>query len=97
MNLEQVQRLLKPGLGDLVRELGIARMAVFGSVARAEAAGGSDVDVVVEFQGPADFNRFMELRERLEGILGRPVDLVTYKALRPAMRAVVERESVRVA
>jgi predicted nucleotidyltransferase len=34
--------------------------------------------------------------EQLEDLLGRPVDLVTEKALRPELRPYVERELIRV-
>ncbi len=97
MNVEEVRGLLADHLDGLTRELGIVRLAVFGSTARGEARESSDVDVVVEFEGRADLNRFMELKERLEALLGSRVDLVTYNALRPAMRSTVEREAVRVA
>ena len=92
---------LKEALGRcgprLKSELGIAGLAVFGPVARGEAAPGSDVDILVDFDGPADFDRFMERKERLEAALGVRVDLVTRKALRPALRRTIEREAVRVA
>jgi predicted nucleotidyltransferase len=55
------------------------------------------VDVLVSFEGPADFDRFMELKFYLEDVLGRPVDLVTHPALRPELRARIEREATRVA
>ncbi len=39
---------------------------VFGSVARDEATSTSDVDVVVEFDGPTTFDGYFEVKERLE-------------------------------
>jgi predicted nucleotidyltransferase len=76
---------------------GVRQLAVFGSVARGEARSDSDVDVLVTFDGPADFDRFMELKFYLEDMLGRPVDLVTQPALRPELSARIEREAIRVA
>jgi hypothetical protein len=75
---------------------GVADLAVIGSVARGEAGEGKDIDVLVTFEGTADFDRFMGLKIHLEGLLGRPVDLVTPKALRPELRLHIEREAVRV-
>jgi predicted nucleotidyltransferase len=61
---------------DLTR-IGIKSMAIFGSVARDEARPDRDVNILVEFQGPATFNGYMCLKFFLEELLGRPVDLVT--------------------
>jgi len=76
---------------------GVRFLALFGSVARDEAAGESDVDVLVEFDGPATFERYMGLKFHLEDLLGRRVDLVTRRALRQELRPAVEQEAIRVA
>lgn len=44
---------------------------------------GSDVDVLVDFDGPATFDGYFDLKDYLEGLLCRPVDLVTRKGLDP--------------
>jgi predicted nucleotidyltransferase len=54
------------------------------------------VDILVEYEGPATFDGFMETKFYLENILGRPVDLVTKQALKPGMRSSIEREAVYV-
>lgn len=67
-----------------IRSLGVVRLALFGSVLRAEASPGSDVDLLVEFApGTKSFDRFMALVELLETRLGRRVELVTTEALSP--------------
>lgn len=81
---------------DLAR-LGVAHLRLFGSTASGVATDVSDVDLLVEFDGPATFSRYMELKFLLEDAVGRRVDLVTTKALRPEMRERIEREAVRVA
>ncbi len=57
--------------------LGVKSLALFGSVARDEASADSDVDMLVEFEGPATFAQYMDLKFFLEDLLGCPVDLVT--------------------
>lgn len=57
----------------------------------------SDVDVLVDFEGPASFRNFFELQRRLEDSLGVKVDLVTRDSLRPELKEKIEREAVRVA
>lgn len=81
-----------------VRErFGVRELAVFGSVARGEATAASDLDVLVDFEGPATFDRFMGLKLFLEDAFGRRVDLVTRPALKPRIRDRILAEARRVA
>jgi uncharacterized protein len=97
MKLEEIRARLDAHAERIRSDLGIVSLSVFGSVARGQTTAASDIDVLVEFSGEADFDRFMELKERLEGLLGMRVDLVTTKALRPELRPGVEGEAIRVA
>lgn len=78
-------------------ELGVTSLSLFGSVARGDATETSDIDLLVSFDGRATFDRFMDLKLFLEDLLGRRVDLVTEKALREEIRALVEQELLGVA
>ena len=71
-------------------------MALFGSVLRPDFRTDSDVDVLVSFDGPAISARFFGVQFYLEDLLGRSVDLVTDKGLRPERTYCIEREAVRV-
>ena len=88
--------LLRAHKSVLVEQFGVDDIALFGSTARGDAARGSDVDVLVRFDGPATSKRFFGVQFYLEDLLGRPVDLVTDKALRPELRPYIEKEAVRV-
>ena len=57
---------------------------------------GSDVDILVSFDGPATAKAYFGVQFYIEDLLGRPVDLVTEKALRPELRPYVEQEAVHV-
>jgi hypothetical protein len=58
--------------------LGAQRIGVFGSFARGEATAESDVDVYLEFaKGQKTYDNFFAIYELLEGLGGRPIDLVT--------------------
>ncbi|MBF0400568.1 MAG: nucleotidyltransferase family protein [Magnetococcales bacterium] len=96
MQRDQVMDLLASHMEYLRREFGVARLAVFGSTARNMAREDSDVDVLVAFDGPSTSARFFGVQFYLEDLLGRPVDLVTEKALRPELRPIIEREVIRV-
>jgi predicted nucleotidyltransferase len=81
---------------DRIKGFSVKSLAIFGSVARGEAAPSSDVDVLVEFEPgkPAGLLLFIALKQYLEEILGCPVDLVTPNALRERMRDQVLREAI---
>ncbi len=75
---------------------GVERVALFGSTVRDSDRPDSDIDILVSFDGPATSERYFGVQLYLEDLLGRPVDLVTDKALRPELRPFVEREAVHV-
>ena len=96
MTREEIAEKLREHRSDL-QALGVRSLALFGSAARGEASEASDVDFLVEFEGSATFNRYMELKFLLEDLLGRSVDLVTRPALREELRESVEQDAVHVA
>ena len=69
---------------------------LFGSFARDEGGESSDVDMLVEFD-QVSFDHYMDLKFFLEDLLGKPVDLVIRRSLKPALRESVLREARRVA
>jgi hypothetical protein len=77
--------------------LGVKSLSIFGSVARGEERPDSDVDILVEFEGRATFDRFMDTKYYLEELLSRKVDLVTPQAIKPRMKPYVMQDLVHVA
>jgi predicted nucleotidyltransferase len=53
----------------ILNSLGVKSLAIFGSVARGEADAGSDVDILVDFEGPATFDAYMETKFLLEELI----------------------------
>jgi predicted nucleotidyltransferase len=76
----------RDAIAGLCRRFGVRSLAVFGSaVTDRFEPDRSDVDFLVEFDlGPDDspFDAYFGLQEALEGLLGRPVDLVMPSAVR---------------
>jgi predicted nucleotidyltransferase len=70
---------------DLCQHFGVSTLAVFGSAASGDFdPSRSDIDFLVELDPPADMSRFdayFGLKDGLEALLGRPVDLVDPVAL----------------
>jgi len=96
MNRAEVLDQLARNKPTLVARFGVDRLALFGSTARDAARADSDIDILVSFNGPATSERYFGVQFFLEDLLGRPVDLVTDKALRPELRPFIEREAVHV-
>lgn len=94
---DDIANTLQAETETLKDRFGVESLSIFGSAARGDLGPASDVDILVTFQGPATFDRFMGLKFHLEDLLGRRVDLVTRKALRPEILGTVEREGVHVA
>lgn len=78
----------------LAQRFGVVRLALFGSTARDSATDDSDIDVLVSFAGPATPEAFFGVQFYLEDLFGRPVDLVTERALRPQLKPYVERDAI---
>jgi predicted nucleotidyltransferase len=97
MDRSTLVTLLTAHLPDLQTRYGVTHIALFGSGARDELRTDSDVDVLVEFEGHATYDRYFSLRDHLERIFGRKVDLVTEKGLKPRARRHVEKDIIRVA
>ena len=89
--------LLRELLPEVREKFGVRDLAVFGSVARGDAKEASDVDLIVDFEGPPTFDGYMGLKLYLEDSLGLSVDLVTRAAIKPRLKARIESESSRVA
>ena len=96
MTREQMVQLLKAHKTILEKRFGVTDLALFGSLARGEPREGSDVDILVAFDGPATSRRYFGVQFYLEDLLGAPVDLVTEKALRGELRPYVERDAIHV-
>ncbi len=96
MKRERVFELLVRSKPELQARFGVLRLALFGSTVRDTAESGSDVDILVAFDGPATSKRYFGVQFYLEDLLGCPVDLVTEKALRPELRPYIEQERVYV-
>lgn len=96
MNRAQVLEQLAQCKPMLVARFGVTDLALFGSTARDTARVDSDIDILVSFEGPATSARYFGVQFFLEDLLGRPVDLVTDRALRPELRPFIEKEAVHV-
>lgn len=74
-------------------EFGLRTIGIFGSFARDEAREDSDIDVVFDTSAPNLF-RTSRMRQDLEDILGRHVDVVRFREdMNPRLRERIRREA----
>ncbi|MCC6531280.1 MAG: nucleotidyltransferase family protein [Burkholderiales bacterium] len=96
-NREQILKTLADHRQEIAQRFAVKKLALFGSAARDELRDDSDVDVLVEFEGPTTYDGYFKLQDYLQELLGRSVDLVTERGLKPRARRHVEKDPVRVA
>ena len=97
MDRSRTVALLSEHKPVLAERFGVRRLALFGSMARGTAQADSDIDLLVEFDGLATPDRYFGVQFYLEDLLGRSIDLVTERALRPQLRPYVERDAIAIA
>ncbi len=81
-------------LAQVCRRYGVGRLDVFGSMSRGDAGPTSDIDVLYELAPGARLGWEIEnLADELAEILGRPVDLVSRRALNERLRVAILAEA----
>ena len=78
----------------IARAHGGRNVRVFGSVSRGEAGTKSDVDLLVKLELGRSLLDLIAIKQELEDLLGREVDVVTEDAVSPYIREQVLKEAV---
>ncbi len=94
--LDEIKTILRAHKEELKEKYGVKEIGIFGSYVRGEAKEDSDVDILVEFEKPIGIFKFLELEEYLSILIGRKVDLVSKKALKPHIGKYILKEVVTV-
>ena len=77
----------------IVRQYGVSRVGLFGSVAREEDTDNSDLDLIVDFiPGGKNYDNFINFCFFLEEGVGRKIDLLTKESLSPLIWEKVQKE-----
>jgi predicted nucleotidyltransferase len=83
---------IKSRLAPFCQRHGVAKLEVFGSLARGEPHRGSDIDLLVTFQPEVHLGwDFFELHNEIEDILGCEVDLLTRRSVEQDENAIRRR------
>ena len=95
---ERVLRVLRQHESE-IRAQGVARLRLFGSMARGEAGPASDVDLIADIDRSIRFSLLdlVGLQHLLQDLLGRAVDVgTTVTKMRPRMRQRFEADAIEV-
>jgi len=89
---------LKPEIERICRRLPVKRLGLFGSALSQDFSQSSDIDVLVIFDSGENidlFDKYFELKEQLEEILQREIDLVVDKKFKnPVLREAIDRTRI---
>ena len=82
---------------DIIKaKFSVESMSIFGSISKGTAKSDSDIDILIRFKTTPGLFGFIDLKQYLEVIVGRPVDLVTENALKKQLRDDILRDAVHV-
>ncbi len=90
MEIETIKRKILP----LLRESKVKKAGIFGSYAREEQKGTSDIDILIEFNG--SLLDLVSLERKIREKMGKNIDLLTYKSVHPLLKKRILREEVRI-
>ena len=80
-----------------LRCLGVERLYLFGSTARAKARADSDVDLFFDYEkGKLGLFELMDIKEQTSRILGSRADITTRDGLHRVLRQQIEASAVQV-
>jgi len=91
--LEKIKRKLREHKPELKEKYNVEEIGIFGSYVHGDQAESSDIDILVEFSEPIGW-KIIDLKEELEKLLDRPVDLVTKDALKPRLKTQIMKDVV---
>jgi uncharacterized protein len=94
MTLEELRKEKREAILRICAKHGAHNVRVFGSVARGEADGQSDVDFLVDMEPGRTLLDLGGLLIDLRSLLGQNVDVVTERGLKPRIRERVLAEAV---
>lgn len=95
------ERLMSAGLNPsairaVAERHGATRIRVFGSFARGSSHSDSDLDLLVELKPGHSLLDVVAIKQDLQDLLGRRVDVVTERSISPYMRDAVCEEAVAI-
>jgi predicted nucleotidyltransferase len=92
--LREIKTLLKQHKDELRKRFKVKEIGVFGSFVREEQKRASDVDLLVEFEGPVSLLWVVRVENYLTDLLGVKVDLIPKEDIRSELKEIILAETV---
>lgn len=89
-SIDEIKRKITP----ILREEGVTRAALFGSVVRGEATKESDIDILVDLPRGKSLFDLAGLQIRLEEELENKVDVITYNSINPLLKDYILKDQL---
>lgn len=93
MMRSEILEILRRYKEENSEKYGIGHLGIFGSCARDLASEESDIDVVIETKEP-DIYTLVHIKEELEDLFQKPVDLVRHReTMNPYLKKRIEKDA----
>ena len=98
MNKQNILDYLKSNKERYSKEFGVRFIGLFGSFARDEASGKSDIDILYEIEENKKLSifKYLKLISELENNFHTKIDLVRAATLKPQIKSYVYEDLIRV-
>lgn len=87
-------KIKKEEILQIAASHGVKSIKVFGSVARGEETKNSDIDIIVKFEEGRSLFDLIDLKDGLEELLKRKVDVVTENSIHWYLKDKIEAEAI---
>ena len=94
MGIDELLKHKREQILSIAHAHGALRVKVFGSLARGEATEASDIDLLVDLKKGASLLDIVAIKQDIEDLLGRKVEVVTSSSISPYIREAVLKEAV---
>ena len=89
-----VDYLYKQGLKNYLDSQPVLKAYLFGSHARGEADDKSDIDILVDLDDSVDLFQFIAIKQHLEEILNKTIDLISTNGISPRLKPSIDKEKI---
>jgi uncharacterized protein len=82
------------GVVEFFKNQPIVRAYIFGSYVRGDFKKDSDIDILVELEKGTDLFKFIKIKQQLEKLINKTVDLISSNGLSPRIKTFIDKEKV---